>query len=275
LAAVAAIDGRIAQPEMQLLVRKAKEMRLDPPQVQQILQEAREGRLPLALPSEPREYDERLGEIIDVVCVDGRIETQERALLLRFASRMNLDEADLMARVRPILQAAQQRLSGGRAPQPPQPAPAPTRPSVTELMQPPPPPAPPRRVTVFTPPPPPPASPPRLERRPEPMLTIGVGMSDIKDEVISAPPKITGTQDSLTSTPGPVSLGGFDAMAMLSAEVSPVMLQLLKSQLEHEDMDAVVQYAKRYLNVAEDAAARAVVDRVIHDHPDWKLRGQR
>ncbi len=248
LAATAAIDGKISQPEMQLLVRKAKEMRLDPPAVQQILQDAREGRLPLALPSDAREYEERLGDLIDIVCADGRVETQERALLLRFASRMNLSETDLMARLRPVLQAAQQRVND-RQPQQPPPVREAPRPVAAA------PPLPPRRDA------------PRQPASIDPIPTIGGGMNALKPEIIAAPPMISGKAEVLTFTPGPVKLGGPDAMVLLSAEVSPVMLQLLKSRLEHGDIDEVILYAKSYLNLKDDTEARRIIEKVLSDNP--------
>ena len=256
LAAAAAIDGKISQPEMQLLVRKAKEMRLDPPAVQQILSDAREGRLPLALPANQEEFDQRLGDIIDIVCADGRIETQERALLLRFAARMNLGEPDLMARIRPVLLAAQQRVSDRQQePQPPRDEP--------------------RRTTAKPVVIPPLPTPPRRDPpRPDSNLTVGVGMADIKREVISAPPAITGKADVLTFTPGPVKLGGADAMSLLSAEITPVMLILIKSQLAHGNVEEVIQYAKRYLNLKDDDEARRVVEKVLRDNPDIKPPGR-
>src|SRR5258708_4305577 len=112
LVAAACIDGKISQPEMQLLVRKAKEMRLEPGEVQQALQDGREGKLPLALPFEPREFRERMNDVMDVVCADGRIESQERLLLLRFAAKAGISEADLNVRLKQKLAEAQQRLAG-------------------------------------------------------------------------------------------------------------------------------------------------------------------
>jgi uncharacterized tellurite resistance protein B-like protein len=266
LAAAAAIDGKVSQPEMQLLVRKAKELRLDPSQAQEILRDAREGRLPLALPAEPREFMERLNDIIEVVCADGRLETQERTLLLRFASRVNLSEADLMARVRPQLQAAQQRLSAGgsrnNAPPPPPTRPAPPPVEVHEIRNEPRRPEPPRPPR----PEPPRPEPPKGGGPAEPLTSYGD---------MSAPPQIAGNAAALTFTPGPVKLGGMDAMSMLSSDVSPVMLQLLRSQLEHGDLDEVIQYAKRYLNLKDDDEARRLIEKVLRENPDIKLGAQK
>lgn len=289
LAAAAAVDGKMSQPEMQLLVRKAKEMRLQPSDVQQILSDAREGRLPVALPQDPRDFNERLNEIIEVVCADGRLETTERGLLLRFASRMMLSETDLMARVRPQLQAAQERVAERqRAPQAARPVPVPPPVAVA----PPAPVAAPRpepQLKTYGPgmsvaptisgesgkPAPRPAAVTRTPQsvgaaRPDEQLrTFGPGMS--------VAPTISGEQHALTFTPGPVTLmtGSSLGASVLGSDISPIMLQLLRSQLEHGTIEEVVHYAQTYLNLKDAAEARRVIEKVLRDHPDIKVGAQR
>lgn len=295
LAAAACVDGKISQPEMQLLIRKAREMKLEPVEIQQILQEGREGKLPYALPAEPREFQERLKDIVDLVCCDGRLETQERLLLKRFASKAGMDEWAFDALVKVKLQEAQQRLSGQARPveqpvaAPTQAAPPAPRPAVEFVEERRPPPLPPRDPRRANPPPPPPppkpadlpmtqvAGPEELEERLTPHKTLqdrGRSQSDIKLTAAPAGPITMGGASGPAYQAGPVTLGGSSPLSSPEAGLSPVTLFMLKSHLEHGSVDEAVRYLRSYGNVKDDAEARRIIDQVLRENPALRSAGR-
>jgi uncharacterized tellurite resistance protein B-like protein len=155
LVAAACIDGRVAEEERRYLMRKAGEFGIAQPEAEGFIRQGTEGRFTVSIPPTPAGKEALMGELIDLACVDGRVEAQEKQLLTRFASHIGLDAGDLGNRVR-------ERMNRGRN------SPAAREPKQPSRVEPPAP------IKLDTPPPPAlPESPNLLALSPGPVKLSG------------------------------------------------------------------------------------------------------
>jgi uncharacterized tellurite resistance protein B-like protein len=89
LIAVACADKKVNDAERQYLYRKAREFGIPSAEADNLIREGLEGRFTLSLPPTPAGKQALLQELIEVACVDGRIEQWESHLLMRFASTID------------------------------------------------------------------------------------------------------------------------------------------------------------------------------------------
>lgn len=104
LVAAACVDGDLADPERQLLHRKATEYDIPVGVMRDLIDQGVKGKLQVAVPQSRAEKEELLDDLIDVACADGRIEAPEHHLLAKFASHLGLALPELRARVRKRLE---------------------------------------------------------------------------------------------------------------------------------------------------------------------------
>jgi uncharacterized tellurite resistance protein B-like protein len=121
LVAAAFADGRLAEAEKRLLYRKASELKIPLDVLSDLMARGEKGQLSVLVPPGREARETLLGELIEMVCSDGRVESPEHQLLLKFASQTGVSGPDLRERIR----RAMERRSGPAAPEPATPSLAP------------------------------------------------------------------------------------------------------------------------------------------------------
>lgn len=237
LAHVAYVDNRLAPEERDLLHRKAKSMGIPSSVVDSILTAAASGNLTFVVPTSQEARADFLNDVIDLITADGRLENAENRLLLRLGTQIGFEPAALGRRVRKKMEEFRH---------PPQRVPAPKK----EKHEPAPP-APVKRQPTFEHDPLTVEAPPPVERKPtfehDPLTVAGL------------PPTDTGPSWIGSATPGPVQI----AAAFHSDEIlPPVTLALVRTTLQFNGVDAAVQYLLKNCGIADEAAARALVEKI-------------
>jgi tellurite resistance protein len=95
LARIAAADGQIDDDERKLLMDVGARRGLSPEQVQTVMNTAQTDDGEVPVPGNPREAGDYLREMVAASLADGNISGQEQRLLIGYARRMNLSEADV------------------------------------------------------------------------------------------------------------------------------------------------------------------------------------
>ena len=99
LAKIAASDGLIDPIERQALVKLGTGRGLSSKNVDDVLNTASAGDIDLPVPADPREAAEYLRQMVEMSLADGNVSSQEQRLLLLFARRMNLADADVQLEI--------------------------------------------------------------------------------------------------------------------------------------------------------------------------------
>ena len=100
LVAAAFVDGELDDTEREVLHRKATQMSIPNRLMNDLIDRGAKGKLRISVPANAGERTEVLGDLVDVACADGRIESSEHRLLSKFASHIGVATADLRALVR-------------------------------------------------------------------------------------------------------------------------------------------------------------------------------
>lgn len=292
LVAAACIDGRVSEPEAAYLRAKAGEFGIARGEADEFIQQGQQGRFTVAIPPTPAGKQALFDELLDVVCADGRLESQEKQLLLRFSSHLGVDPGDLGLRVRERLN--RRRNDAPSAP-PPRPTSTPRAEPVMIIDD--------VRPKPAPPPPPPPRRPESAPPRPEPVRiaeirpqpTVGpsqLGGQRLADAVgvtKSAEASQAGAQKAATPMiadmpsmqkfrersdqgvveklmalpPGPVTLG---ERTVSQDEISPITRGLVAGMLRFDGREAAIRYLAT-TGISDVAAATRIVDRVIAEDP--------
>lgn len=251
LVAAAFADGDIGDAEMAMLLRKASDARIPSERVQRMVAEARQGQLRLSYPSSREERTKRLDDILDILCVDGRLETPERQFMLRYTTSLGGIPEDLNDRIRARMRRAARveskpveimidtmpdsHIRIGAPPERPQAPPPPPRPP----------------IAAGAPAPEPPAAGP---------ATLPHATAAPEVETIAPRP------------PGPVELA---PPQLLGASVlPPITLALVRQVIEFEGSAEAAQWLERSC-LMEPAAARETVEQILRADPSLKPAARR
>ena len=136
LVAAACVDGDLADPEREVLHRKATEYDIPVAVMRELIDQGVRGKLPVSVPPGRAAKEELLDDLIDVACADGRIEGPEHHLLAKFASHLGIALPELRARVRKRLER-KSKPSDPPAPRPaaPEPPPKPIAPPTPPVAE--------------------------------------------------------------------------------------------------------------------------------------------
>ena len=99
LAKIAASDGVLDDSERQALVALGMQRGLSSKNVEAVVNTASKGDVDLIVPTDPRQAAEYLRQMVEMSLADGNISSQEKKLLLLFARRMNLSDADVQLEI--------------------------------------------------------------------------------------------------------------------------------------------------------------------------------
>jgi tellurite resistance protein len=99
LAKIAASDGQLDDSERQALVALGVQRGLSSKNVEAVVNTASKGDVDLVVPTDPRQAAEYLRQMVEMSLADGNISSQEKKLLLLFARRMNLSDADVQLEI--------------------------------------------------------------------------------------------------------------------------------------------------------------------------------
>jgi uncharacterized tellurite resistance protein B-like protein len=282
LVACAAIDGRIADAERQYLARKASEFGISRGEADEFIQKGLQGAFTVAIPPTPAGKQALFDEMLDIVCADGRLESQEKQLMLRFSSHLGVDPGDLGQRVRERLNQRRNEQAAPQA-QTPHVHGSPALPQTPVGQAP--------RVA-----PAPPAQPRSVAPKPEPVMIIedkrppqpprtvvappaNIGPTQVAaSRVVNSPvpvrlgdepqanPLLQGRASLLDAAPGPISLGG--PIAMSSQDISPITRELVKNSIRFDGREEAIAYVQRTCGVTDAAAAARLVDKLIAEDPE-------
>lgn len=134
LVAAAFIDGVLSESEKQILTQKASALDIPQREANDILFLGQQRKLSVSIPATSEERDALLGDLIEVVTADGRVEAPEYHMLARFAETLKIPLPELRARVNRGMQSrgetrVEPRRETVRNDKPrPQPPPGPRRP---------------------------------------------------------------------------------------------------------------------------------------------------
>jgi len=119
LVAAAFADGHLADEEKRLLYRKASELEIPLDVLSNLMARGAKGQLSVVVPTGREARETLLGELIEMVCSDGRVESPEHQILSKMASQVGVSGPELRERIR----RAMARRAGPAAPEPAPPAP--------------------------------------------------------------------------------------------------------------------------------------------------------
>jgi uncharacterized tellurite resistance protein B-like protein len=134
LVAAAFIDGVLSESEKDVLNKKASALGIPQREANDILFLGQQRKLSVSIPPTSEEREALLGDLIEVVAADGRVEAPEYHMLARFAETLKIPLPELRARVNRGMQArgetrVEPRNETVRNDKPrPQPPPGPRRP---------------------------------------------------------------------------------------------------------------------------------------------------
>ena len=99
LVAAAFIDGVLSESEKDILNKKASALGIPQREANDILFLGQQRKLSVSIPPTSEERDALLGDLIEVVTADGRVEAPEYHMLARFAETLKIPLPELRARV--------------------------------------------------------------------------------------------------------------------------------------------------------------------------------
>jgi len=269
LVACAAIDGRMADAERQYLARKAAEFGISRGEADEFIQKGLQGAFTVAIPPTPAGKQALFDEMLDIVCADGRLESQEKQLMLRFSSHLGVDPGELGQRVRERLnQRRNDQAPAAQAPRvhgapPSQPRPVAPKPEPVLVIEEP------KRPVMPPPPPPKPVVAPPANIGPTQVAASRVVNSPVPVRIGEEPhanPLLQGRPSLLHSAPGPISLGG--PVSMSTQDISPITRELVKNSIRFGGREDAIAYVQRTCGVTDAAAAARIVDKLIAEDPE-------
>lgn len=238
LVAAAFIDGVLSESEKDVLNKKAAALDIPPREANDILFLGQQRKLSVSIPPTSEERDALLGDLIEVVIADGRVEAPEYHMLARFAETLKIPLPELRARVNRGMQSrgetrVEPRRETVRNDKPrPQPPPGPRRPE---------PPKPEPQTKAAKPTPPPAFEAPKFSAAVLPPMTPAAPMAP-------PPPMFTPT--------APIQ---YAESALLKdpkvGDLPPVTLQLLKQSVMFDTESDSIANIGRTLGIPPSQAA--------------------
>lgn len=241
LVAAACTDGRLSSGERALLLDKATALEIPTREFEEFLREGQQGKLTVAVPTTNEEKQRLLTELIDVVCSDGRVESQEKQILLRFAHHVGVDAGDLGVRVRERMNRRRNEAPRPQAPKA-RSRPVDERVLILDDMR-------------------SPEAPPQQPRPQNPPSA----------SVVSQSPAIhvqTGEAAIPVRPYGPIRLGPTKLEA--AGDLPPITRELVKNVVRFDGRDEAVSYVQRTCGITDMQEAGRIVDRLIAEDPDCK-----
>jgi uncharacterized tellurite resistance protein B-like protein len=114
LVAAAFADGRLADVEKRLLYRKASELKIPLDVLSDLMARGEKGQLSVVVPTGREARETLLGELIELVCSDGRVESPEQQILSKLAFQAGVSGPELRDRIRRTME----RRGASAAPEP-------------------------------------------------------------------------------------------------------------------------------------------------------------
>ena len=101
---MAAVDGRMSESELRLLVHRAAQWGITDDEFEQAIQDALSGEAELTIPNDQAERTELLKELIRVMAADGQLAEEQKRLFAHAASVLRLSTKELNGLIDSVLE---------------------------------------------------------------------------------------------------------------------------------------------------------------------------